>query len=637
MYIKLNWTAAVGWKDIFNTLRIILSNNINNVNDLLYGIQITGVTGLQGSNQITLPTLNSTQLAQLIPATQSTPGSSVSGTGIGIGATITSTGPITSGSTITLSVNNTSAITGSVTFGGGTSSTGTDFKNSNYIDAGISGSLDATNSEIYRTVSPGTGYGTSGVSWTYNWQSTVNGSPIVGSTTNATPSYNGFNGPEIVFQRTVSSYSPTSGSDVSGKYYIRLRYDSTNTTDAVNGPGFYVGTYATGTGLGSASITGNYVPSPTLSNGEDRQQGYNIGSVTSFFLYMTPTSFLVGGKGPTTSPVSTPQGWITSVTRRVTNYGWTTNSSVQGNLINSYQYWGDGTKIRFDTATNANPGQLNITTGTPYYVRQLNSVTNFSIGAYLFNAHTGGTVPTAGANPYITASVTSGTNDILIDSLPPHNVTVSNTTNAHFGPAFVSEFTPYDPQALTSNGYIPVMYSGGYYQHNGTGAGGLAKSWYGVSAQDFLWADPYHVSQAYKVLSIKSSTPNLSNNWPTIPKAPVYIGTDQRTIERAPLGDSYTDTANRYGRPLTPALSDLPGYKFPDANLNPSYGLFPLVWSASQYATAGGKLSTTLAGFMLFNGDYQPDDYFDYSGTRYSLWPLADGHLRRLGLAVPKT
>lgn len=685
MYLKLNFNNGIFWKDVFNILRIILSNNINSITDLIYGVAITGVTGSSGSNQITLPSLTTNQLAQIVQ------GQSVTGPGIGTGAVITNI----SGSIVTLNVNNTASISGTTIFGGGTgtgigSDAANQFKNNNIIANTETNKLDILTSEIVRTISPGVGYGSPSIGWTYNW---------AGSTNSPTYSGNYTAGPEMVFERNVSTYSPTSGSDTAGKYYIRLRYDNTSSTSTVqflgslyastlggvltvasftNGVGsinigqaivtgtagsgnatitgsfivvgtwgtsgnqwavsgntsinvsgimnavnssengFYVGTYKTASSWTSASTIGTASNSYVLTNGEDRLQGFGMSTITSFFLYITPTSFLVGGKGPTGS--LTTQGWITSLPRTV-SLTWPTSSTTSIVLANSYTLWGDGTKIRFDNPSSGT-SQPNITVNLPYYIRNI-STSSFAFNTSLLGVHT---------KTYVASAAGTYSNNILIDTLVPHNPVVSNSSSAQFGPAFVSEFKPYDPQALTWNGYIPVMYSGGVYQHTSTTC---TRSHYGINSQDFLWAEPSITSQAYKVLGVVSSTPTLQNTWSQSYKVPVYIGTDLRTIERGPLGEQWYSSSYNI-KTLGPALTDQPFYKFPDANLNPSFGLFPLVWSASQYYTAGGKLTPEIAGFMLFNGDYQPDDYFTYQGTTYSLWPLADGFLRRLGLAVPK-
>jgi hypothetical protein len=414
------------------------------------------------------------------------------------------------------------------------------------------------------------------------------------------------------------------------------------------------------------------------------------------------------------------------------------------------------------------------------------------------------------------AANTTNVTQTSVDGYWPHNpnsdaVSLYNG-QAHFGPAFVTEYTPFDAVSTVSNNNIPILFNGGYYQAwdqltsavvtdvtvitvlpnastvstantvltapsntiqissvtlgytditvgmivlNGTGNSslpsgttvtavsgigsgtytitlsnfmtssvnkvsfnystvpspfrGATKAWFGMAAQDFLWADPNHVSPSYRVLNLRKSTPNLSGSWSQDTLyAPVYIGTDLRTIERAPLGDINTGTVSIFNasisgtsltyssgtipaigqmiysntttiapntyivsgtspnfvvsvsqtvtssamystanlttdRPLAAALSDQPGYKFPDSGKTAAYGLFPLVWSNSSYNMAGGKLTPAgLAGFMLYNGDYYPDDYFSYapsggSSNTYAIWPLADGYTRRLGLAVPKT
>ena len=510
MYIKLNFTNTVAWKDVFNMVRIILTNNINGISDL---------------------TNNS------------------------------------------------------------------DFKNSSIIDATTVSYLDSVNSEIFRTVSPGVGYGTAGVSWTYNWAGTTNPAAYTTYT----------NGPEIVIQRNVFNYTPSGGTDINGKYYIRLRWDNTTNN-------FTLGTYKTASGMGSAQVAGNGSTSPTLSTGEDRILGYSMTGVTSFFMFMNSSSILIGGRGPIGSN-SVTQGWLTTANRRYTSQSLIAAAAQTQSSLSIP----DGSRISFS----------NYNAGTYYYFRNTSINNTWAFATSLYNLHTGN---------YVTP--TALTTDIIVDGYLPHNPNVNNPSASHFGPGFVSEFTPYDSTAICSNNYLPIMYSGGYYNHfyPTSTASILAspKSWYGMSAQDFFWADAYHVNQSYKLLSIQIPTPTLTNSWTVSTSAPAYIGTDLRTIERAPLVDSNIGTATT-DRSLSAALVDQPGYKFPDASGNPSYGLFPLTWSNSSYNSAGGKLSPSLAGFMLFNGDYSPDDYFTYSGTTYALWPMADGYTRRLGIAVPKT
>jgi hypothetical protein len=517
MYIKLNFTNTVAWKDVFNMVRIILSNNITSANDLK---------------------------------------------------------------------NN------------------SDFSNNSIIDANTNGYYDVSNSEIVRTDSPGVGYGaatgTYGVYWTYNWAGSTN--PAVYTTYTS--------GPEIVIQRTVSTYVPSGNSDTNGKYYIRLRYDGSN---------FTLGTYKSAAGMGSgAQVSGNGSTSPTLSTGEDRIIGYGMTGVTSFFMYMTPYSILVGGRGPIGTN-SVTQGWLMTANRTVSSVS--IAASTTQTLAGISRYIPDGSLISFSTTAGG------INSSLYYYFRNI-GVNTWSFATDLYSLHTGS---------YVSVSAGS-TQDIKVYSYLPHNINANNPSAAHFGPAFVSEFTPYDATAICSNNYLPVIYSGGYTNHFIYNSGVITvapKSWYGISAQDFLFADPYHVRESYKLLSIQIPTPTLTNSWTVNTSAPVYIGTDLRTIERAPLGDSNTGTAVT-DRSLSAVLLDQPGYKFPDASGNPSFGLFPLTWSNSSYNSAGGKLSPALAGFMLFNGDYSPDDYFTYSGTTYALWPMADGYTRRLGIAVPK-
>jgi hypothetical protein len=244
------------------------------------------------------------------------------------------------------------------------------------------------------------------------------------------------------------------------------------------------------------------------------------------------------------------------------------------------------------------------------------------------------------------------TQTIAVDGYPPHNPYHDAVSlyggQALFGPAFVSEYQPFDATAVPANGAYTVLFNGGYQYHAvlTTNTTGAPKSWYGMSAQDFLHGDPNTISKSYKVLNLRAATPNVAASWTQdILYAPVYIGTDARTIERAPLGDINTGTTSGAlvsDRTLAAALTDQPSLKFPDVNKNPAFGLFPLVWSNSNYNMAGGKLTPLLAGFMLFNGDYSlPDDYFTFtpsggSTNTYAVWPMADGFTRRLGIAVPK-
>jgi hypothetical protein len=593
MYVKLNYNDNVQWKDVLNTLRIILTYNITSIADL---------------------------------------------------------------------TTNTAANTEYIT----------------NVDSTARNSLDisgTTTSEIYRTTAPGVGYTTGTNSpWSWNW-----------GLSTATPSYNSsFNyGPEMVFQRQLSTNSAI-------KYYVRLRYDGTN---------FTMGCFSNG----PANFTGsNQSTVPVLSNGEDRIIGYNMSSLTSFFFYMTPTSIMISGKGPTGATLYSTTGWLTTATRPLT--GLTTTASTVSSSTNIASVAPDGSRISFSSI--GLDTSVSTAAGTYYYLRTLGSATlgnNYSIASNLYNLHTGN---------YITRVAAAGTVSMNIDGYLPHNPNASNQTTAHFGPAFVSEYTPYDATAIGTNNYIPVMYSGGYTYHS-SGGYGSPKSWFGMSAQDFLWADAYHTAQAYKLLSIQYPTPTTnvgsSTSWTVASGVPCYIGNDFRTIERAPLGDAnygyititgsittnqltVTSTSTSFGSaptittgmsitaaptvglpaglailsgstspwtlnqslgtttgsqtfyltratdvPMTPALSDQPAFKFSDSAINGSYGLFPLVWSLSQYNTAGGKLSPALAGFMLYNGEYYPDDYFTTGGTTYALWPMADGFTRRLGIAVPKS
>jgi len=479
-------------------------------------------------------------------------------------------------------------------------------------------------------------------------------------------------------------------------------------------------------------------------------------------------------------------------------------------------------------------GSTNLSSGVSYYARPLGALT-LNIAEPVI---TGQQVARSGATPsnitfgvqglsalrtgnYLIGNTLTNTTatTMSVDGYWPHNPNSDAASlysgQAHFGPAFVSEYTPFDASATVLNNNIPILFNGGYYQAwdqavsatllnvtvvtllpngstistantvlatqtntiqissvalgytdisagmlvlNGTsntgipsgttvtaisgiGTGtytitlsnfittsvnsvtfnygtavnpfrGAAKAWFGMSAQDFLWGDANHVSSSYRVLNLRKTTPNLSGSWSQDTLyAPVYIGTDLRTIERAPLGDintgavsvfngyisgttltvtsgttpaigqmiysntvtiapntyivsgtgpftvsvsqtigssgspvgMYSTANNTTDRTLAAALTDQPGYKFPDSSRTAAYGLFPLVWSNSSYNMAGGKLSPVgQAGFMIYNGDYYPDDYFVYtpsggSSATYAIWPLADGYSRRLGLAVPKS
>lgn len=589
MYLKLNFNNTVSWSDVFNIMRFVLKNNVTTINAITIETSIAAVTR---------------------------------------------------------------------------------------------GYINEANSEIYRTVSPGIGYGAPNGIWGYNWP--------LGTTTTT---------PEIVIKRKVSTYT---GSDTEGDYYIRLRFDSNH---------LYTGCYRETNGLsaGEAGINSTF----SYANGEESISGYNMSAgLTSLFWYITPTSMMIGGKGPTGSYTST--GWITPAGTRIANQPWTT-SSLSMSLQSAHSVIADGARIYFQPPTSGGtssaPGAISTTAGSYYYARNAASPT-FSVAQAtasqngLANLHTGTYIGNVASNTF---------NDIIVEGLLPHNndtntvgvppiystsgpfngagtistytisvtsasgiavgQSISPVTNvissgtivtgingtsitisqpllstitaqpltfikinvaaqAHFGPSFVSEFKPYDANAIVSNDYVPVMYSVGYIRNAANT--GSQRAWYGMNSQDFLYADPYHTSNAYKVLSIQTPTPNLTGTWTTTLTVPVYIGTDLRTIERAPLGDSNVGTNVVTDRTLGAALVDQPGYKFPDENLQPSYGLFPLVWSASNYNIAGGKLTQELAGFMLFNGKYDPDDYFTYSGTSHALWPLADGNHRNIGIAVPK-
>jgi len=607
MYIKLNFTGNVEWKHIFNMVRLIIANNVLSVSDL-------------------------TSLA--------------------------------------------------------------DYTSNNYIDSTTRSLLDVGTSEIFRTASPGVGYATT-VPWSWNWQSTVGGTNFPGSTVGtygSTLSYTGTNttGPELIFERTISTYSPTSSTDKSGKYYVRLKYDgSTNLTlgtyRSITGASpFSVGVSSSSQGQASGQIANTY----TLTNGSDQIIGYQMSLATSFFMFMNQYSVLIGGKGPTSS--KTDQGWLMTTSRPFVTATTTTATTT---LTSVTTLVADGSRISFSSL--GNPSDTSVALGNYYYLRNTNQANTFSITNSLFNHHT--------ANPIVRVASTGPGPTMNVDGYIPHGINANNNFAAHFGPAFVSEFTPYDSTAVVSNGYVPVMYNGGYTSIAAAGGTtGCQKGWYGMAAQDFLFGDAYTSSQSYKILSIQNPTPNASGTWSPTYNAGVYIGTDQRTLERAPLGDlngavinasisgttltiqsvsqgtvavgqtlsgpgitgnmsissgsalswvisnpnsvSITSSTsimcvagNVTDRAITPVLWDQPAYKFPDASGNSSFGLFPLVWSNSSYNTAGGKLTPTLAGFMLFNGDYQPDDYFTYSGTNYALWPMADGFTRRLGIAVPKT
>lgn len=274
-----------------------------------------------------------------------------------------------------------------------------------------------------------------------------------------------------------------------------------------------------------------------------------------------------------------------------------------------------------------------------------------------------------GSTTYTGASVTATLTplkQINVDGNFPHNPYNDAVSlyggQAHFGPAFISEYVPYDASNVVANGHFPILYNGGYTYHGivpGTSTlstanlSGSPKSWFGMAAQDFLWGDANIISNSYKVLYLMKATPTTTGTFTgTVANAPVYIGTDARTIERAPLGDYNMGTLTASGtptttmptsnplasdRPIATVLSDQPAVKFPDSSRNASFGLFPLVWSNSSYNMAGGKLTPDKAGFMLFNGDYNPDDYFTFNTTNYAIWPMADGFTRRIGIAVPKT
>jgi hypothetical protein len=307
------------------------------------------------------------------------------------------------------------------------------------------------------------------------------------------------------------------------------------------------------------------------------------------------------------------------------------------------------------TATTLNSLQLAVIT-----TANSTNLIGYALNSTILTGELGLSALRTGKLIYGATSTVTGTPTMQVDGYYPHNPYNDAVSlyqgAAHFGPAFVSEYTPYDATSTVANNNYNVIFNGGYQFHQPSV--GNPKAWYGMASQDFLWGDAYFISQSYKILNIRKPTPNVQQSYSTdTPYAPVYIGTDARTIERAPLGDWNVGTntgavgAAPYpvyntqagtDRTLAPALVDLPNYKFPDASKNPSYGLFPIVWSNSSYNMAGGKITTDRAGFMLFNGDYTgPDDYFNYTPpngtpTTYAIWPMADGYSRRLGIAVPK-
>lgn len=753
----------------------------------------------------------------------------------------------------------------------------TQFNDFSFVDQTSRGYFDPNTSEIYRTQSPGCGYGSS-TPWCYSYFPTA--VPFVPSSTTITSAP--FQ--DLVFQRAVST-SPST------KYYVRLRFDGLH----LNLTPYK--TCSNDTWITSPQSAGAYFyTQSSLSNGSENCIGYNMrGGCTSFFMYMTPYAILVGGKGPTGSFID--KGWLTTTNRLYSATFANATATIEGVARPYIQYNTSGTGVTGAFVVPSN--QTAVTTGTPTawdgpsgwadysygrgfqgsyvtitaapttnirgwqvsgngipnntfvydytttapyniyliggspsqaggpvpsttptsttltFTHPANALYNvmpegsrFSVANY--TPSTGSAYTASGIYYYGRQSVASastfsyseplvGNNQIsrvgaqannttgeiglaalrrastwlqgasalnttatgvYIDGYYPHNPNSDAVSlysgQAHFGPAFISEYVPYDAAATINNNNIPIIFNSGYFQAwdltanqaslsnvtctntsgtnlltgitanasgntdilvgmlvTGTGIQpnttvvsvviattgtnpiianpanpgtvnvtlslpttqavttvtfnsgtvpsnlrGATKGWFGMSAQDFLWGDPNHVSSSYKVLNLRKTTPNLTGTWSQDTLyAPVYPGTDIRTIERAPLGDQNIGTVVVNGtspnlvatpapvvsdRVIAPALTDQPGNKFPDSSKNSAYGLFPIVWSNSQYSMAGGKLNpVTLSGFMLFNGDYQPDDYFTYTPTggssaSYAIWPMADGYTRRLGIAVPK-
>ena len=600
MYIKLNFSNNVMWRDAFNMLRIIFANNITSVSSL------------------------------------------------------------TSNSDYTSS-----------------------------IDATTRGYLNTASSEIFRTTSPGIGYGTSG-NWTYNWSG---GSPTSFQGTS--------NGPEITIERKISTYG---SSDATGKYYIKLWFDNSNlnlgcyrtatnypSSGQVSGNGNLspalsngdAGTIAYSTAsitsiflyinqysflIGGKGSTGSLSTSGWINSVSQTIQNQVISAATTqttsnghYYLsdgakirFAAPTS----GTSSATFSANYDQIYYARATGGGSpSQNWSFSTSLWG--IHTNNFGGSngyvttiaGTNnVIIDTLPPQNPNIVTSSTVTTSGTTNLSSST-VDITGSVGNARVGSGI--SGTGIALGTIITQINVNVITISIPTTaqisastglNINRSNDFNSHWGPAFVSEYTPYDPAAIVTNEYVPVLFYKGLIAHTPTNATNnavntLSKSWYGMSAQDFLWGDSTFAAP-YRVLRIQQPTPNTTGSWSVVTSANVYIGTDARTTERAPLGDSNNlSTVN--DRAYTAVLSDVTGTKFPDATLSPGYGLFPLVWSGSMYNTAGGKLvpnggSGASSGFMLFNGDYQPDDYFTNSGIDYALWPLADGHLRRLGLAVPK-
>jgi hypothetical protein len=61
----------------------------------------------------------------------------------------------------------------------------------------------------------------------------------------------------------------------------------------------------------------------------------------------------------------------------------------------------------------------------------------------------------------------------------------------------------------------------------------------------------------------------------------------------------------------------------------------PLSWHKHSVGNFGGNV-TEKGGFYIFNGEFFPGDEYTLDGVTYSIWPLYDGTLNRMGLSVPK-
>lgn len=226
----------------------------------------------------------------------------------------------------------------------------------------------------------------------------------------------------------------------------------------------------------------------------------------------------------------------------------------------------------------------------------------------------------------------------------------SNTVTAQSGPHIYSQYTRWDYWNTNANGIIPLVMT--YPRADG----------YGLTANDFVYAtndqfftagtiyhgqvgtwSPFFVLNTANVnIGLYSSRTYVKPSISTMLPINHIIATRQSDGN----GTSGGGIANNEGLTASNtllsmynavgAMSTSYGYRGATADLTGgAYQHLPLSWQKHSIGNFGGNI-TEKGGFYIFNGDFFPGDEYTFDGITYSVWPMYDGTLRRIGLSVPK-